>query len=295
LNATTLKERGISLLVSLAFHAILLVFLVKIIPPVRGYFFRNVADVRIVSPETVFIPRIYELYGDEQAVGRTSPEPPFEDPSVQALESRSRAGPDPGVVYLRNLDFGREVAEIQDRMDPAEMMPRFDLVPSPKSEGGFSIGIGRKKTEADEAAAKDGGKDLDSLRYQNSPLDSLRFDRVVSRNQKNDPSARLSQALIDQPEGFDLTPWVKEIVDKIRDNWILPSIDASIAMGEVKVLVTIGKQGDLLAMEIVDPSDFPVFDQTTLEAIRSSIPFPALPDDLPLERIEAFLVFQFHE
>ena len=295
MNGTTLKERGISLFVSLAFHAILLIFLVKIIPPVRGYLFRNVADVKIVSPETVFIPRIYELFEDTQAIGVTSPESSFEDPSAQSLEGASWVDPDPGIVYLRNLDFGRSLAGIRGRINPAEMMPRFDLVPSPRSEGGFSIGIGRKNKESDEAAAKEGGGDLDLGRYQNSALDSLRFDRVISRNQKNNPSARLSQALIDQTEGYDLIPWVREIVDKIRDNWILPSIDESIAMGEVRVLITIGKQGGLVAMEIVAPSDFPVFDQTTLEAIRSSVPFPALPDDFPSERIEAFLVFQFYE
>ncbi len=295
MNGTTLKERGISLLVSLAFHAILLIFLVKIIPPVRGYFFRNVADVRIVSPETVFIPRIYELFGDTQATGATSPEPSFEDTSVQALEGAGRVEPDPGIVYLKNLDLGRALAGIRDRTDPAEMMPRFDLVPSPKSEGGFSLGIGRRETESDEAAGKEGIKDLDLSRHQNSALESLRFDRIISRDQKNNPSARLSQALIDQPGGFDLTPWVREVVDKIRDNWILPPIDESIAMGEIKVLITIGKQGDLVAMEVLDPSDFPAFDQTTLEAIRSSVPFPVLPDDFPFERIEALLVFQFHE
>lgn len=295
LNGSTLKERGISLLVSLAFHAILMIFLVKVIPPVRGYLYRNVADVRIMSPEAVFIPRIYGLTEDTQATGASSPDPPIEDTSVQASAGESQADPDPGIVYLRNLGIGRSMAGIRDRMDPTEMIPRFDLVPSPKSEGGFSLRIERRKTESEEIAGKDGGKDLNFLRYQNSALDSLRFDQVISRNPKSSPTGQFSQAGIGLPEGYDLTPWVREVVDKIRDNWILPPIDESIALGEVKIFITIGEEGNLLAMGIVAPSDFPVFDQTTLQAIRSSVPFPRLPDDFPTDRIEAYLVFQFHE
>lgn len=272
-----------------------MIFLIKIIPPVRGYLYRNVADVRIVSPEAVFIPRIYGLTEDTQATGASSQEPPIEDISVQASAGESRVIPDPGIVYLRNLEIGRSMAGIRDGMDPAEMIPRFDLVPSPKSEGGFSLRIDRKKTESEEMAGKESGKDLNFLRNQDSALDSLRFDRVISRDPKSSPAGRFSQSVIGLPEGFDLTPWVREVVDKIRNNWILPPIDESIAMGEVKIFITIGNQGNLVAMEIVVPSDFPVFDQTTLEAIRASVPFPQLPDDFPSDRVEAYLVFQFHE
>jgi protein TonB len=101
--------------------------------------------------------------------------------------------------------------------------------------------------------------------------------------------------MADRLREYDISPWVKEVVDKIRNTWTLPPIDTSIAMGEVKILIIVGKTGNLIAMDIVKSSDFPVFDQTTTAAIRSSAPFPPLPDDFPSERLEAYLVFEFHE
>lgn len=285
MNRTNLKERGISILASLLFHAAVFLFLIKVVPPVRVYVYRQVADVRIVSPEAMYFPR----------TGLPPQQILPEDLSVRRDEELQQVEPDPGVVYLRNLDIGRDIRRNRERQDFSGTIPQFDLLPLPKSKEGFSLEIGRKKSESEELVEKDIREDVDFSKYSTPALSSLRFNRIMTRKGEGVPPSRLNQSIVNQPEGYDITPWVMEVVDKIRNNWTLPPIDESIPMGEVKIYIVIGKQGNLVAMEIVESSDFQVFDQTTTGAVRSSTPFPPLPDDFPLDRLEAYLVFQFNE
>ena len=281
MTRTSLKERGISILVSLVFHAVILYLLVKVVPPVRVHFYRQVADVKILSPETMYIPRIEGDAGLEESAG-------------QGEEVLWPVEPAPGTVFLRNLEIDREKDENRSITELYGAIPRFDLVPSSKGEGTFSLGIS-KESEPEEMVDKEVRKGLDFSTYTAPALSSLRFNRITTRRGERIPSGQLNRNAFRMPEGYDITPWVKEVVDKIRNNWTLPPIDDSIALGEVKIFIVIGKQGNLVAMEVVKSSDFSVFDQTTIAAIRSSAPFLPLPDDFQADRLEAYLVFQFNE
>jgi TonB family protein len=285
MNRANMKERGISILVSVLFHVAVLFLLIKLVPPVRIYLYRQVANVRIVEPRTMYLSRITGLF-ETQTSGSPSPQMSSEDLSVRGTEDWQQIEPDPGVVYLKNLNIGRDVEQTTES---------FDLIPSPKSEGSFSLGIGQKKPEYEVRVEEDTRKDLDFSKYNTPALSSLRFNRIMTKKGGGVPSGQIDPGVSDQLEGYDITPWVKQVVDKIRNNWTLPPIDESIALGEVKILIIIGKSGNIVAMEIVESSDFQVFDQTTTAAIRSSTPFPPLPVNFPSERLEAFLVFEFHE
>jgi len=280
LNRSNLKERGISIFVSLLFHVVILFFLIKIVPPVRVPLYRKVADVRIVSPERMYFPRI---------AGLTST--PDEELSLPGKEDIQQVESiEPGVVYLRNLAFDRD----REGTDPSKTNPLFDLIPTPKAEGSFSLGIGLDKPEAEEINKEEIPSNLDLSQYSRPALSALPFNRVLTRKEGN-PSGQMVQNVLIRQEGYDVAPWVKEVVDKIRNNWTLPPIDEAIAIGEVKIHVIFGKQGDLVSVKIVDSSEFLVFDSTALRAIHSSVPFSPLPDDFPLDRLEAYLVFQFNE
>jgi TonB family protein len=192
---------------------------------------------------------------------------------------------EPGVVYLKNMTFGRAV----EKPDASRTIPSFDLVPSPRAESGFSLGIDRKKAEADETEAE-----MDLSVFDTPALSQVQFDRILTR--KEDGSfGRHAQDEVEQRIRYDIAPWVKGVVDKIRNNWKVPPIDESIAIGEVKLHVVFGKKGELVSMAIMKSSNFETFDRTAMGAIRSSAPFSPLPDDFPSARLEAFLVFQFNE
>ena len=58
MSRDNVKEKAFSILVSLVFHVTVVFLLVKIVPPVRVFLYRQVAEVRILSPEKVYYPRI---------------------------------------------------------------------------------------------------------------------------------------------------------------------------------------------------------------------------------------------
>ena len=111
MNRTNRKEKGISLLASVLFHMGLLFLLIELVPPVRVYLFRHAADVRIVDPETVFFPRIAGVSDTSTSLtsGSSSPQISSEVHIVRDTEDRQQIELDPGVVYLKNVYFGRDV------------------------------------------------------------------------------------------------------------------------------------------------------------------------------------------
>jgi TonB family protein len=289
-NGSNLKERGISILVSLAFHIALLLVLFKIVPPVKVYVYRQVADVRIVSPEGLYLPRIAGISEESSASEAPRPQsiPSGEASSGEEQGVFQEESIEPGVVYLRNLTLGRE----RERGASSQATPSFDLIPNPKPEGRFTLGIGRERPEGEESESQEITPDFSAL---NSPaLSSLRFNRIVT-NKRGDSSGQLSPDSWSQQQGIDIAPWVKGVVDKIRNNWILPPIAEAISIGEVRIHAVFGREGGVLSVKIMDSSDFLAFDRTAIGAIRASAPFPKFPDNFPFEKLEAFLVFQFNE
>jgi TonB family protein len=283
MNRDNLRERGISLLVSFLFHAAFLFFLIKLDPPVKFYLFRHVAEVRIVEPGIISYPRIAEL-PDPPSSGSHSPGASSGHFAEQVAEVPQLVEPTPGVIYLKNLSLGmpdEQTAEI------------FDLVPAPKREGKFSLNISPKESSSAKKEEAKTGMDLGFRPSQPLALSNLPFNRIITDKKGVMSSRRMDVAAY--LEEFALAPWVKEVVDKIRNSWRPPPIEESIAIGEVKILLIVGKEGNLIDLKILEPSDFPIFDQTATAAIRSSAPFLPLPPDFPDQQLEAHLIFEFHE
>lgn len=280
-----MKERGISILGSVLFHVVLLILLIKLVPPVRIQLFRHAADVRIVDPTMMSYPQIAGI-SEADTSDSLSLQTSSEALSLQGTDALPQIEPDPGVVYLKNLNIGSDV-------EP--MKQSFDLVPNPKGGGMFSLGASRKKPGYDMKSEEDTRREPDFAKSHKLSLSSLPFNRIITKKRGEDLSGKINPYVSDQMGGVDLVPWVKLVVDKIRNNWIPPPIDESIALGVVKILLIVGKEGNLITAQIVEPSDFSVFDQTTTAAVHASAPFPPLPIEFPSEKLEAFLVFEFHE
>lgn len=286
MNGSRIKERGISLLASLFFHVVILFLFVRLVPPVRVYLFRHAADVRIVDPGIISFPQIAGD-PDTPSSGSPSSQVSFVELPEEEGGGRQQVEPSPGVVYLKNLNLGRTQVQATEK---------FDLIPSPRSEkkeGNFSLSISRKDQDNPQLGEEE-NRVTPVFSAINAPaLASLPFNRVITDRKGVMPSRQIDIA--HRLGEYNLSPWVKQVVDKIRNNWTPPPIDESIAIGKVKILFVVGREGNLIGLEIVSPSAFPFFDQTTTGAIRSSVPFPPLPADFPDERLEAYLVFEFHE
>jgi TonB family protein len=269
--------------VSFLFHAVLLFVLIKLDPQVKFYLFRHVAEVRIAEPGVISYPRIAEL-PDPPSSGLPSPGASSGHFAEQVAEVPEQFEPMPGVVYLKNLSLGKageQTAEV------------FDLVPTPKREGKFFLRIGRKESSSVKKEEAETRMDLGFRPSQPLALSNLPFNRIITDKKGVMSSMRMDVAAY--LEDYALAPWVKQVVDKIRNSWRPPPIEESIAIGEVKILFIVGKKGNLIDLKILEPSDFPIFDQTATAAIRSSAPFLPLPPDFPDQKLEAHLIFEFHE
>ncbi len=271
--------------------------MLKIVPPVRFYLFQKVADVRIVSPEEVSLPPIGQHISD--SVNGRKPLPKLsQEPTSQAREETSVLGAqDRGEVFLPNLSLRPERERGEESFPLYGSVPDFHLDPArPKAKSGFSLSLGVTKKEPERVANERTLKDLDISSLHAKGLSSLRFNRSVSsENARQIRAMRAGQELISQSVDFDISPWAKEVVDKIRNNWIVPPIEESRARGKVKILIVIEKDGTLSGLDIVEPSGFLLFDESASQAIRSSAPFPPLTGDFPADRLETFLVFEFNE
>jgi TonB family protein len=291
-----MRIKGISLALSLLFHVIFIYSILKFVPPIRFYLFHKVADVFIASSDSISFPPI----GKYVAGTGTREELPQKESSVAAPISEGEDSipgeRDRGEVFLANLSLGRDRGKIEESSSPYGALPDFDLDASPRQKTDFSLSLSVPqkipKSDADEKTSRN----MDLFRLVSPGLSSLRFNRIESigntrRNRASGTAQDISSLAVD----FDISPWAKEALDKIRNSWIVPPIEESRARGKAKIQVVIGKDGKLIGLEVVESSDFLPFDESAVDAIRSSAPFLPLPDDFPAERLEIYLVFEFNE
>jgi len=94
--------------------------------------------------------------------------------------------------------------------------------------------------------------------------------------------------------GYDITPWARRVVYRIKTNWIFPSASELGLKGVVGIYVLIERNGTLGSVYIRRASGIRPFDQAAFNAIELSAPLPPLPDDFPRENLPAYLLFYYN-
>ena len=98
-----------------------------------------------------------------------------------------------------------------------------------------------------------------------------------------------------QSPGYDISPWAKKVIDLIQLNWKIPDVRNILEKSEVRISVTIEKNGTFSAFEIAGGMNLEVFNAAAANALRSSSPLPPLPEDFPASNLNALFVFTYHE
>jgi len=256
----------------------------------------EVAEVHIVSPEEIYLPRIDRYLEEAESPGALPQERPMGTPSAVGEEGSIDRKTEQGQVYLPDLSINQTVSRAEEDQSFSGMVSEFRLDTSSGRKSNFTLGVGREKSEPTDRVEGEPKERLNISGYYSDSLSSIQFNRMKSRKGAGGiRTSRRQQSEFMYSESFDISPWVKEVVDKIRNNWSIPPPRESVAIGEVKILIVVGKDGRLITLEILDSSDLPLFDEMAMEAIRLSAPFPPLPEGFPYESFEASLVFQFNE
>jgi TonB family protein len=96
-------------------------------------------------------------------------------------------------------------------------------------------------------------------------------------------------------KGYDLLPWATIVIDRLQLNWMLPSVPEVPDAARISMIVVIKKTGELDSIEIVEGTSLEPLDRAALEALRASLPFPALPADFPGDLLEISFEFVYND
>jgi len=94
--------------------------------------------------------------------------------------------------------------------------------------------------------------------------------------------------------GYDITPWAKRVVYRIKQNWIPPVPQTFGFKGRVDIYLVVEKNGQLRIVNLKKSSGIRSFDQAALNALRLSSPFLPLPGDFPNADLPAYLIFKYN-
>ncbi len=96
-----------------------------------------------------------------------------------------------------------------------------------------------------------------------------------------------------ESKGFDITPWAQKVVARINENWfVLPGFKIE-ENNVVGIVVIFDKYGEVVSAKIKRPSDVQPLDQSALNAIKLSAPYPHLPEQFPGDQLKAFFLFNY--
>jgi hypothetical protein len=96
-------------------------------------------------------------------------------------------------------------------------------------------------------------------------------------------------------KGYDLLPWATKVIDRLQLNWMLPAAPEVPAGAKIGMIIVIKKNGELDSIEIVEGTSIETLDRAALDALRMSLPFPALPADFPGDLLEITFEFIYND
>ena len=95
-----------------------------------------------------------------------------------------------------------------------------------------------------------------------------------------------------------MPPFMRQYITSIREKvdrqWTYPkTIIRYKVTARVVVLFTVGRSGELEALEVVKGSGYSDLDEEALRAVKAAAPFPPLPPEFNKERLEIDVGFNY--
>jgi hypothetical protein len=298
------KKRAASLAVSLALHALLIYGLYHARMTVKILSFGGeIRNVRLAPPVRMVVPaRIEEYITNSPAPG------PFEfGTRRQGNRPAATTGEARGAAMKKDVDQGSGLA-------PENLMKNAPGIPpsSGKSLSG-SLAMGSRPEDEEDGKLRinllaipdhvqdapmgfEGGAPSGrSLRKYVLPgLASSRGGGGRGSGSGTGGSGQRATAVF-QSAGYDISPWAAKVMDRVQLNWAIPAAQDVTGRSEVRIAVTIEKDGSFSAFAVTGLADLEVFNAAAEVALRASAPLPALPDDFPASNLLAEFVFAYHD
>jgi TonB family protein len=142
-----------------------------------------------------------------------------------------------------------------------------------------------------------GGNGQSGERGERGPFEDIR--RFLQDKQFHNPEGGLvtgrDNTLYYDDKGANFVPWIRRMLAEVRRVWIagIP-YSAAWRYGHVAVAVSVDRNGDINALEVMIPSGTRGFDNIAVGALRAADLLP-LPPDYPDGTFEFILVFWYNE
>ena len=218
----------------------------------------------------------------------TQPAPPDKQQDFQTDLPFSEGNTEEFYTEKKLEEPGQE-GEEGERPDEAEKQ-LADLLP----KDNFLFGQLRPDPEPLQTEPP-GGSGRSGLNGEGGPFEDIR--RFMEGMQFHNPEGGLvtgkDNTLYYDDKGANFVPWIRRMLTEVRRNW-LPPYTASFQFGHVAVAVSVARNGDIYALEVMIPSGKPGFDNAAVGALRASDLLP-LPSDYPDDRFDFILIFWYNE
>jgi TonB family protein len=167
----------------------------------------------------------------------------------------------------------------------ADLLPRDD----------FTFGGARPVPPPEPETPPPGGLGPQGQNGGGGPFEDIR--RFLEDKQFHNPEGGLvtgrDNTLYYDDKGANFVPWIRRMLSEVRRNWLVP-YSASFRAGHVAVAVSVNRNGDIVALEVMIPSGTPGFDNAAQGALRAADLQP-LPPDYPDDHFEFVLIFWYNE
>ena len=281
-------KKSVSLAVSLAVHALVLVLLVVYYAPL------NILDFDSYVRDVYIAPSLERL----QFPGQTGP----------ALDSAPNRDSDASVMTKPAAEVTRTVVDeavpsrerisLPERIEiPPYLADRFDLRPPPEERAGLppnlSFRIAPERTLPRFEYAPDPGSTTpraDLSRYIRPSVSRFAAEpgSSAARGGEGDPASSASDAVSRQVE---IARWAETAVAMVMERWQVPHLTADQEEDEFEISVVILKDGWIASTEVVTPARVPELQAAALKALEISSPLPRLPRSYSQNSLEIRLVF----
>jgi TonB family protein len=88
--------------------------------------------------------------------------------------------------------------------------------------------------------------------------------------------------------------WTQSVLSRIERYWVIPTMSRVGLAGQVEISLTVDQRGRQMALEIVRSSAREMLDQAALNAVKASLPFPSLPENIAGQAFRFNFVFTYN-
>jgi protein TonB len=88
--------------------------------------------------------------------------------------------------------------------------------------------------------------------------------------------------------------WTQNILARIERNWIIPTMARVGLTGQVEITLTIDHSGNRLSLIVEKSSSQEALDQAALNAMKTCLPFPPLPENISAQTFVFHFLFNYN-